>query len=108
MEIIMGIDRLEYLFHPKSIAVVGASERPGSVGGAVIRNIGQAAILDFSLKECIGFSHFISLGSMLDVDFGDIIDYLGTDTKIGSIVMYVESLTHQRNFMTAARGGESG
>ncbi|MFH2064349.1 MAG: bifunctional acetate--CoA ligase family protein/GNAT family N-acetyltransferase [Pseudomonadota bacterium] len=61
------------------------------------------AILDFSVKEHIGFSHFISLGSMLDVDFGDIIDYLGSDPNVGSIVMYVESLVHQRNFMSAAR-----
>ncbi len=61
------------------------------------------AILDFSAKERIGFSHFISLGSMLDVDFGDIIDYLGADPKVGSIVMYVESLTRHRNFMSASR-----
>ena len=230
----MGIDRLENLFHPKSIAVVGASERSGSVGQAVMRNLidagfegpvypvnakhptimgkpaypslghvedpvdlvviatpmetvpeiiagcqqikaagaviisaggketGQsgwhmetkirdavagsglriigpnclgimcgsarlnasfaarmpldgklafisqsgaicAAILDFSVKERIGFSHFISLGSMLDVNFGDIIDYLGADPKVSSIVMYVESLTRHRNFMSAAR-----
>jgi len=61
------------------------------------------AILDFSLKERIGFSHFISLGSMLDVDFGDIIDYLGADPAVSSIVMYVENLTRHRNFMSAAR-----
>ena len=61
------------------------------------------AILDFSLKEHIGFSHFISLGSMLDVDFGDIIDYLGADPFVQSIVMYVENLTRHRNFMSAAR-----
>ena len=61
------------------------------------------AILDFSAKERIGFSHFISLGSMLDVDFGDTIDYLGADPTVGSIVMYVESLTRHRNFMSACR-----
>ncbi len=62
-----------------------------------------AAILDYSVKEHIGFSHFISLGSMLDVDFGDIIDYLGGDPKVSSIIMYVENLTHHRSFMSAAR-----
>ncbi len=62
-----------------------------------------AAILDFSVKAHIGFSHFISLGSMLDVDFGDIIDYLGADPNVSSIVMYVESLNRHRNFMSAAR-----
>ena len=45
----------------------------------------------------------ISLGSMLDVNFGDVIDYLGSDPYVGSIVMYVECLSHLRNFMSAAR-----
>lgn len=61
------------------------------------------SVLDLSLKEQIGFSHFISLGSMLDVDFGDMIDYLGDAPDVNSIVMYVESLTRFRNFMSAAR-----
>jgi acetyltransferase len=61
------------------------------------------AILDFACKERIGFSHFISLGSMLDVDFGDVIDYLGNDPAVGSIVMYMEQLSRVRNFMSAAR-----
>jgi acetyltransferase len=62
-----------------------------------------AAILDYSVKEHIGFSYFISLGSMLDVGFGDIIDFLGADPSVSSIVMYVESLSHHRAFMSAAR-----
>jgi acetyltransferase len=61
------------------------------------------SVLDLSLKEKIGFSYFISLGSMLDVDFGDMIDYLGGQSDVNSIVMYVESLTRFRNFMSAAR-----
>ncbi len=61
------------------------------------------AILDLSVKEQIGFSYFVSIGSMLDVDFGDLIDYLGGDPKVSSIVMYVESLTNFRKFMSAAR-----
>ncbi len=61
------------------------------------------SILDLSIKEQIGFSYFISLGSMLDVDFGDVIDYLGDAPDVSSIVMYVESLTRFRNFMSAAR-----
>ena len=61
------------------------------------------SILDLSIKEQFGFSYFISLGSMLDVDFGDMIDYLGGDPDVSSIVMYVEGLNHFRNFMSAAR-----
>ncbi|TKB24611.1 GNAT family N-acetyltransferase [Desulfopila sp. IMCC35006] len=61
------------------------------------------AILDLAFKEHIGFSHFVSIGSMLDVDFGDLIDYLGNDPSAKSILLYVESLTNFRKFMSAAR-----
>ena len=62
-----------------------------------------AAILDYSIKEQIGFSHFISLGSMLDVYFGDTLDYLGAQSGVSGIVMYAENLSRHRNFMSAAR-----
>ncbi len=61
------------------------------------------SVLDLSIREQIGFSYFVSLGSMLDVDFGDIIDYLGGDYQVNSIIMYIESLSRFRNFMSAAR-----
>lgn len=61
------------------------------------------AILDLSYKEAMGFSHFVSIGSMLDVDFGDLIYYMGRDEEVSSIVLYVESLTNIRKFMSAAR-----
>ena len=63
-----------------------------------------SSILDISSTEHIGFSYVVNLGSMLDVDFGDVIDYLGSDPYVGSIVMYIECLSHFRNFMSAARG----
>ncbi|MFZ3049024.1 MAG: GNAT family N-acetyltransferase [Desulfatirhabdiaceae bacterium] len=62
-----------------------------------------SAILDLALKEHIGFSHFVSIGSMLDVDFGDLIDYLGNDPSAKSILLYIENLTNFRKFMSAAR-----
>ncbi len=61
------------------------------------------AILDLSLKEGIGFSHFVSIGSMLDVDFADLIDFLGNEPRVTSILLYVESIPHMRRFMSAAR-----
>jgi acetyltransferase len=61
------------------------------------------AILDLSFKEGIGFSHFVSVGSMLDVDFGDLIDYLGRDPAARSILLYVEQLSNIRKFISAAR-----
>jgi acetyltransferase len=61
------------------------------------------AILDRSFKENIGFSYFISIGSMADVDFGDLIDYLGSSEEVSSIILYMESVTNAKKFMSAAR-----
>ena len=61
------------------------------------------AILDWAIHENIGFSNFVSVGSMIDVDFGDLIDYFGTDPKTRSILMYVEGITDAREFMSATR-----
>ncbi len=62
-----------------------------------------SAMLDLSLKENMGFRHFVSIGSMLDVDFGDLIDYLGSEPEVKSVLLYIESLTQIRKFMSAAR-----
>jgi acetyltransferase len=62
-----------------------------------------SAILDWAIHENIGFSNFVSVGSMIDVDFGDLIDYFGGDPKTKSILMYVEGITEARKFMSAAR-----
>ena len=61
------------------------------------------AALDLALRDRIGFSHFVSIGSMLDVDFGDMIDYLGNVSSAKSILLYIENLTNFRKFMSAAR-----
>src|SRR5450432_1024031 len=61
------------------------------------------AILDWSLREQVGFSAFISLGSMLDVGWGDLIDYLGDDPHTRAIVIYMESIGDARAFLSAAR-----
>ena len=61
------------------------------------------SVLDISHRNNVGFSHFVSLGSMLDVDFADMIDYFGSLSSVSSIVMYMENITHIRNFMSAAR-----
>jgi acetyltransferase len=61
------------------------------------------SVLDLAVRENVGFSHFVSLGAKLDVDFSDMLDYLGTLPDVDSIIMYVESLTRMRRFMSAAR-----
>ncbi|UCB61446.1 MAG: bifunctional acetate--CoA ligase family protein/GNAT family N-acetyltransferase [Candidatus Bathyarchaeota archaeon] len=61
------------------------------------------AILDLAIHENIGFSNFVSLGSTIDVDFGDLIDYFGNDPETKSILMYIEGIHDAREFMSAAR-----
>ena len=61
------------------------------------------AVLDWANSHGIGFSHFISLGNAWDVDFGDVLDHLGGDPQTGAILLYIESITGARKFMSAAR-----
>ena len=61
------------------------------------------AILDWAAANSIGFSAFVSVGSMCDIDFGDLIDYFGADPHTNSIILYLESLPNARKFMGAAR-----
>ena len=77
--------------------------RPGNV--AFISQSGAlcTAILDWAHQELVGFSAFVSIGSMLDVGWGDLIDYLGNDPRTHSIVMYMESVGDARSFLSAAR-----
>ena len=61
------------------------------------------AMLDWANERGIGFSHFVSLGDSADVDFGDLLDYLGSDAGTRAILMYAESVKQARKFMSAAR-----
>jgi acetyltransferase len=61
------------------------------------------AVLDWSLREKIGFSAFVSIGSMADVNWGTLIDYLGADPHTKSLLLYMETVGDARSFLTAAR-----
>ena len=61
------------------------------------------AILDWSAREQVGFSAIVSTGSMLDVDWGDLIYYFGDDPHTKSILIYMESVGDARSFLSAAR-----
>jgi acetyltransferase len=77
--------------------------KPGSVGFISQSGALCTAILDWSLRENAGFSAFVSAGAMLDVNWGDLIRYLGRDPKTRSIVIYMESIGDARSFLSAAR-----
>src|SRR5271157_4300534 len=80
-----------------------AMARPGKI--AVLSQSGAlgTAVLDWSLRANVGFSAFVSVGEMLDVGWGDLIDYLGNDQHTQSILIYMESIGDARSFISAAR-----
>lgn len=80
-----------------------AMARPGTVGFISQSGALLTSILDWSFRENVGFSAFVSIGSMLDVDWGDLIYYLGDDPRTKSIVIYMESIGNARSFLSAAR-----
>jgi acetyltransferase len=77
--------------------------RPGNLGFISQSGALCTAVLDWSFSENVGFSAFISIGSMLDVDWGDLIYYLGDDPNTKSIVLYMESIGNASSFLSAAR-----
>ncbi|MEO0337781.1 MAG: acetate--CoA ligase alpha subunit [Bacteroidota bacterium] len=87
---------------------INASFAPGMALPGRLALISQSgallsSILDWSIAQRVGFSHFISVGSMMDVDLGDLIDYFGKDQYTSCILIYLESLKNARHFMSAAR-----
>jgi acetyltransferase len=77
--------------------------RPGNVGFISQSGALCTAVLDWSFRANVGFSSFVSIGSMLDVGWGDLINYLGDDPRTKSIVIYMESIGDARAFLSAAR-----
>jgi acetyltransferase len=84
-----------------SFAHTGA--RPGKIAFVSQSGALTTALLDWANSRGIGFSHFISLGDSADVDFGDVLDYLASDSATAAILLYVEAITNARKFMSAAR-----
>jgi acetyltransferase len=80
-----------------------AMARPGHVG--LISQSGAicTAILDWSFRELVGFSAFLSVGSMVDVGLGDQIDHPGDDPRTHSILIYMETIGDARSFLSAPR-----
>jgi acetyltransferase len=77
--------------------------KPGNVGFLSQSGALCTAVLDWSLREQVGFSAFMSTGAMADVNWGDLIDHLGSDPNTRAIVIYMESVVDARSFLSAAR-----
>jgi acetyltransferase len=87
---------------------LNASFAPGNARKGGIAFVAQSGamvttILDWANSRGIGFSHLVSLGDMVDVDFGDMLDYLANDPATSAILLYIEAVTSARKFVSAAR-----
>ena len=87
---------------------LNASFAPSSAAPGALAFVSQSgalvtAMLDWAAGRGIGFSHFVSLGERADIDFGDMLDYLASDAKTRAILLYIESISAPRKFMSAAR-----
>ncbi|MDB5890057.1 MAG: hypothetical protein JWP47_888 [Polaromonas sp.] len=80
-----------------------ANALPGQVAFVSQSGALVTAVLDWARSRRIGFSHMVSLGERADVDFGDLLDYLASDARTRSILLYIESIEVPRKFMSAAR-----
>ncbi len=89
--------------HGLNATFANSMARPGHLGFISQSGALCTAILDWSHREMVGFSAFVSVGSMLDVGWGDLIQYLGDDPQTHSIVIYMESVGDARSFLSAAR-----
>lgn len=94
------------IIHPYSglnASFASSMAQPGRV--ALLSQSGAicTSILDWAREKHIGFSTFVSVGTMLDVDFADLIDYFGDDPNTRSIVLYMESIGDVQKFVSATR-----
>ncbi|GAB7129613.1 GNAT family N-acetyltransferase [Silvimonas sp. JCM 19000] len=77
--------------------------KPGNMALISQSSSVTSAILDWAETQDIGFSSVISLGSAVDVDVGESLDYLVSDPKTHSILLYIEDIQDARIFMSALR-----
>ncbi len=80
-----------------------AAARPGEIAFVSQSGALLTAMLDWAGARGVGFSHLVSIGERLDVDFGDLLDLLASDAHTRAILLYIESIESPRKFMSAAR-----
>lgn len=83
--------------------LANAMAQPGHMGFISQSGAFCNAVLDWSLQENVGFSALVSIGAMVDINWGDLVYYLGDDPRTRSIVIYMESIGNARSFLSAAR-----
>jgi acetyltransferase len=76
---------------------------PGKIAVVSQSSAVCVTLLDWARRRRIGFSQFISLGEGVDIDFDEMLDYLGRDPKTSAILLYIDAIFDGRAFMSSAR-----
>jgi acetyltransferase len=102
---LVGPNCLGILVPPIKLNASFAARMPQAGDLALISQSGAiaAGMVEWAAKRSVGFSAVVSLGDMIDVDFGDLLDYFAVDRNTRAILLYVESVKNARKFMSAAR-----
>ena len=102
---IVGPNCLGVLIPPVKLNASFTVRMPQAGDLALISQSGAiaAGLVEWAAKRSVGFSAVVSIGDQLDVDFGDLLDYFALDRKTRAILLYIESISDARKFMSAAR-----
>ena len=102
---VLGPNGLGLLSPPAGLNASFAHTDIGAGGLAFVSQSGAlvTAMLDWARSRGIGFSRVVSLGEIADIDFGDMLDWLASDVHTRAVLLYAESLSAARKFMSAAR-----
>lgn len=102
---IVGPNCLGFISPARGVNASFAHLTPAAGGVALVAQSGAvaAAAIDWAQVRGVGFSHVITIGDAADVDFGDLLDHLSLDPNTRAILLYVESITDARKFMSAGR-----
>jgi acetyltransferase len=102
---LIGPNCLGILHPPSGLNASFAATMPPKGHIALLSQSGAicTSVLDWARDTHVGFSSFVSVGAMADVDFADLIDYFGDDPETRSIILYMESIGDVRRFLSAAR-----
>lgn len=93
-----GFSRLDTFFQTHD-----RMSRPKGGSISIISQSGTVGLAFLELVNMVGVSKFISYGNRIDVDEGDLIEYLGNDSKTKVIAAYIEGLDNGRKFFDSAK-----
>jgi len=90
-------------YAPLNLTFAASMPRQGAIGFISQSGALGTAVLDWTLKEEIGFAAFVSLGNKADLDEIDFIEAMANEPHVGVILLYVESIEEGERFIRVAK-----